>query len=59
MNLVDVTVVEVIVEPRQKEDGNWTTTVITDCWGVKQEKTITDDKRWKVERYEKGYTWQE
>ncbi len=59
MNLVDITVVEVIVEPYQKEDGNWTTTVITNCWGTKQEKTITDDKRWKVERYEKGYTWQE
>ncbi len=59
MNLVDVKVVEVIVEPHQKEDGNWTTTVITDCWGGKQEKTITDDKRWKVERYEKGYIWQE
>ena len=45
MNLVDVTVIEVIV--------------ITDCWGCKQEKTITEDKRWKVERYEVGYTWQE
>ena len=41
MNLVDVTVVKVIVEPHQREDGKWTTTVITDCCGCKQEKTIT------------------
>jgi hypothetical protein len=36
----------------------WTTTVLIDNWGGKQEKTITDIKRWKVERYEVGYTWQ-
>ena len=59
MNLVDVTVIEVIVEPHQREDGKWTTTVITDCWGCKQEKTITEDKRWKVEMYEVGHTWKE
>ena len=59
MNLVDIKVIEVIVSPYQKEDGNWTVTVITDCWGAKQEKTITDDKRWKVEKYKKGYIWQE
>jgi hypothetical protein len=59
MNLVDVIVVKVIIEPYQQEDGNWTTTVLTDCWGRKQEKTITDNKKWKVEKYEKGYSWRE
>jgi len=59
MNLVDVTVIEVLVEPYQKENGDWTTTIKTDCWGAIEEKTITDKKRWKVERFEVGYTWQE
>jgi hypothetical protein len=59
MNLVDITVIEVIVEPYQKENGLWSTTIITDCWGCKKVGTIIDDKRWKVERYEKGYIWQE
>lgn len=38
MNLVDVFVVEVVVEPHQQEDGKWSTTVITSCWGRKQQK---------------------
>lgn len=59
MNLVDVKVVEVIVKPYQKTNGDWTTTVITECWGCKKEETITYAERWKVERYEVGYTWRE
>lgn len=57
MNLVDITVEEVIVEPHQREDGLWTTTVITNCYGFKQEKIVVADRRWKVERYEVGYSW--
>ena len=59
MNLVDVTVIEVVVEPHKNDGGNWTTTVITDCWGIKKDKTITKNKRWMVEKYKLGYTWQE
>lgn len=59
MNLVDVTVIEIVVEPHQREDGKWSITIITSCWGYEEKRTIVEDKRWKVERYEVGYTWLE
>ena len=59
MNLVDVTVTDIVVAPYQEEDGNWTTTVVTNCYGQEKNKTITHTKRWEVEKYEVGYKWLE
>lgn len=57
MNTLEISVIEIIVEPYQREDGKWETTIVTDCWGHKQKETIVSEKRWMVERYEVGYTW--
>jgi len=59
MNLVTVHVIKVIVEPYQKEDGMWSTTVITDCWGREEEKTVTGDTKQEIEKYKVGYNWEE
>lgn len=59
MNLVDVEVIKVLIKPYQKEDGNWTTTVITGCWGCEKKLTVTDKNRYNIEKYEVGYKWQE
>lgn len=59
MNLVDVEVIEVIEKPHQKEDGKWSTTVVTICWGNKKNLTITDYEKNKVEMYKVGFTWKE
>jgi hypothetical protein len=59
MNLVDVTVSEVLIEPHKREDGLWTATVMAVCWGAKAKLVITDKDRWKVGRYQRGFSWQE
>jgi len=59
MNLVDVTVVEVIVKPHHRKDGKWTTTVRTTCWGSKQKLEVVEDTLSEVEKYVVGYTWKE
>lgn len=59
MNKIDVVVAEVVIAPHQREDGLWSTTVMIDGWGGKYNKTITEDKKWKVEMYEVGHRWQE
>ena len=58
MNLVDVYVVKVIVPAKKINDFSWTKTVMTDCYGCKQEKTITGSKDL-VDKYVVGYSWKE
>ena len=58
MNLLDVYVVKVIVPAKKINDFSWTKKVITDCYGCKQEKTITGSKDL-VDKYVVGYSWKE
>lgn len=58
MNLVDVYVVKVIVPAKKINDFSWTKKVMTDCYGRKQEKTITGSKDL-VDKYVVGYSWKE
>ena len=43
MNLVDVSVVEVIVKTHKIDNKIYSKTVITDCFGRQEEKVITGD----------------
>lgn len=58
MNLVDVYVVKVIVPAKKINDFSWTKKVMTDCYGIKKEKTITGSKDL-VDKYVVGYKWLE
>jgi len=57
MNLVDITVIEVITEPYQLVNGMWTTVVKTDCYGNIKEQTYTRHSKRDVDIYVVGYTW--
>jgi len=58
MNLVDVYVIKVIVPAKKINDFSWTKKVMTDCYGIKEEKTITGSKDL-VDKYVVGYKWLE
>lgn len=58
MNLVDVFVSEIITPPFQKENGEWSITIKTVCYGSYRIKTICDIKE-KIDRYVVGYKWLE
>jgi hypothetical protein len=58
MNLVDVSVVEVIVKIHKIDNRIYSKTIITDCFGRQEEKVITGDYNY-VRKYKVGYTWLE
>ena len=58
MNLVYVDVVRIKEPPRQLEDGSWKSVVVTDCWGILKDRTVTGSEG-HVKKYEAGFSWQE
>lgn len=56
MNLVDVYITKIIEKPYE-ENGAWIVKVMTDCYGNKEEKTITCFSKKEIKKYKVGYSW--
>lgn len=62
MNLLDVTIIEVLSPPVQKiteELCCWEVKVRTECYGIKGTKIFRAISKTAIEKYKKGYTWKE
>ena len=58
MNLLEVYVVDVVVKEHKIDNNMYSKTIITDCYGIKNTKTITGDWNY-VRKYKIGYKWLE
>ena len=62
MNLIDVSIIEIIEPPKQVVTDDfcgWVVKVMTDCYGSKKEKIFTGVTKKEIEKYKVGYTWME
>jgi hypothetical protein len=58
MNLVDVEIIEVVVKIHKIDEKLYSKTVLTDCYGIKEEKIINGSWNY-VRKHKVGYKWLE
>lgn len=62
MNLIDVSIVEILEEPKQivtDELCCWEVKVKTSCYGSNKEKVFRSISKSGIDKYKVGYTWME